>query len=157
MQPWLKLSAMSFSAALTQSMSVFLSVELIPPKTILVRGLWATNWALLVSESYVATRAMLICVAWTANWGHGDIQTALLFHIMFGYMVLTQLGSVLISMVHVATKGHPDAWVLGCNLWTWCPEDSSDNRAMTTCITTRSYGAVWSQAVAKGMSGLFIR
>lgn len=39
-----------------------------------------------------------------------------------GTMVLPQLWSMLMFLVHVATKGHTDAWGVECNLWPWgCP------------------------------------
>lgn len=42
--------------------------------------------------------------------------TRLLSRTMTGPVVLPHPGSVLMFMAHVATKGHIDAWDLGCNL-----------------------------------------
>ena len=36
--------------------------------------IWATTWVILVSKCHVAARVILICVASSATWGHGDIQ-----------------------------------------------------------------------------------
>lgn len=61
-----------------------------------------TTWAMLVSRGHTVTGAMLIWVAFTATWGHGDHMSE--------SVVLLQLRSVLNSMAHVA-KGHMEPGV----------------------------------------------
>lgn len=47
-------------------------------------------------------------------------EPGLLPSIMFGSMILPQLGFVM-SGAYGATKGHTDVWGLGCFLWPcWC-------------------------------------
>ena len=45
-------------------------------------------------------------------------QSRLLIWTLSSIMVLPQPESMLISVAHDATKGHMDAYVLDCNLWT---------------------------------------
>lgn len=45
------------------------------------------------------------------------VTSGLLLRIMSGPVVLQWLGVTLTSTAHVATKGHMDAWGLGCHLW----------------------------------------
>lgn len=110
--------------------------------------------AMLVSESHVAIWALLIWVACTDTWGHGDIWTLLLLKVMVGSTVLSLLGFVLLSRVHVANKGHTDAWDIGCNLWPcWCAEGGAATRAMLiwmACAEASFHRIVWSQAAANG-------
>lgn len=49
---------------------------LIPSKTMSIPGFWAsTSRAILASEGHAATEPVLMRVAYTATWDHGDIWT----------------------------------------------------------------------------------
>lgn len=64
----------------------------------------------LVSEGCTSMRVMPIWVACTATWGHVDnlAQVAAKDHVL-----LPQLVSVLMSLVHVGARGHADASLQG--------------------------------------------
>lgn len=57
----------------------------------------------------------------TNTYGHGEVWPGLLPRVMSGSKALFQLESVLMSVVHVATKGHSDVSGLGCSLRQWGP------------------------------------
>lgn len=107
---------------------------------------------MLVSESHVAIWTLLMWVACADTWGHGDIWTVLLLKVMAGSMVLSLLGSVLLARVHVANKGHTDAYDIGCNFWScWCAEGGAATRVMLiwmACAEASVIRIVWSQAAA---------
>lgn len=52
-----------------------------------------------------------------ATWAMVTSRPGLLLSTMYGSVVLPQMGFVLKSMAHVATKGHMEVWGLGLNLW----------------------------------------
>ena len=70
-----------------------------------------------------------------------------------GFVVLLQPGSVLISMAHVATKGHKDAQNLNHHLWQdWylravCCHSHTD---LSSCTAIQGHGVIWAGAAAKG-------
>lgn len=60
--------------------------------------------------------AMTIGVTWAATWGLTGSDPRLLLGTMSGTMVLSQSVTVM-SVAYGASKGHTDAWGLGCILW----------------------------------------
>lgn len=69
-------------------------------------GLGWPPWIMSVSEDCATPRAML---NWGATWSHGDIGNGLLPRAMSGSVALQKLGSKVISMAPVVTKGSVDA------------------------------------------------
>lgn len=73
------------------------------------------------TEDTMAVGNRLILVAYAATSGHLLSWPALQLRNMLGSSALPQLGSVLMSMARVTTKGHVDACFLGHHLRLgWC-------------------------------------
>ena len=52
-----------------------------------IPGDWAVTWTMLVFEGHAATEGMLVSVACTTAWGHGDIWTQAAPRTMSGPLV----------------------------------------------------------------------
>lgn len=72
----------------------------------------------MVSKGLPFTRDMVMWVACTVMEGHVMVATwpGVLPRTMSGTVVLLQPGSVLMFLVHAATRVHLDTWGLGPNL-----------------------------------------
>lgn len=109
---------MSGSMALWPSGSVLISM--VPVAIEGCKDAWSLAFRdIWVYESYPATWKMPIWKACAPTKGHVDLWT----QAMSVSIVLLKLGSVLISIAHITTKGHRNAQALGCHLWPRCPVD----------------------------------
>lgn len=103
--------AISGSMSLQQPVSLFLSMCLLPLKVVLCPGSRSPPKCLRAILQCLMLTSIAIIATWDAS------ESRKLKKNRPWSMVLLQPQSVLMSLGHVATKGHKDIYVLRCQLW----------------------------------------